>query len=239
MKKIITILLLLLSLNAYTQKVTPPDFDRIKTEIEKENSPYFYPTLLQKYYSAANDAMTDLEKHHLYFGFVFQSWYNPNYSSSNERELKTVLKRKHKTSQDYRDIVYWADIMIKENPFSTYALQWKTVALFKLGKSNTEEYDRTTAQYNIIMDAIIGSGSGKSENSPFFVITVEHEYELINYFDCKFVNEDEINNNGVILDRIFLAENLEKIESLYFNVTLVQKYLTEIDNAKKNKKHKK
>ena len=212
-----------------------PDYHAIKEHVSDENSPFFYPTLLQKYFSV-NNTLTLEEKRHLYYGFVFQSWYNPNETTIEEKEIKKVVKKNFITRIEYRDVLQLADIVLKKNPFNTVALQWKTVALFKLDQSNTVEYDQTTTQYNIVMDAILSSGDGRSIESAYRVIAIQHEYELLNYLDYKPTGQEEQQVGEQYYDSITLAENGDKMERFYFEITPAHQHLKAMLEQQKNKK---
>jgi len=195
--------------------------------------------LLQKYFSV-NNTMTLEEKRHLYYGFVFQSWYNPNEITLEEKEIKKVVKKKIITKIEYRDVVQLANVVLKNNPFNTYALQWKIVALFKLDQSNTVEYDQTITQYNIVMDAILSSGNGITKENAYWVIAVQHEYELLNYLDYKPVEQEEQSVGGQYYDYIMLAKNGDKITGFYFEITPAHQHLkTTIEQQRNKKKAKK
>ena len=238
MKKTLLFLILLSIAGLSAQTKISPDYDAIRKNIADENSPYFYSDLFQKYFSK-NNAMTLEEKRHLYYGFVFQSWYNPNQTTIEEKEIRNVMKKKMITKTEYRDIVQLADIVLKTNPFNTYALQWKIVALFKLGQSNSEEYDKTTSQYNVVMDAILSSGNGKSKESAYWVISVQHEYELLSYLDYKPSGQEEQQVGEQYYDYITLAENGDKIAGFYFEITPAHRHLKEMLEQQKNKKSSK
>lgn len=238
MKKILFFLTLLSIAELSAQSRVAPDYNVIKENISDENSPYFYPTLLQKYFSV-NNTFTLEEKLHLYYGFVFQSWYNPNETTIEEKEIRKVVKKKLISKTEYRDVVQLADMILKTNPFNTYALQWKTVALFKLDRSNSVEYDQTTTQYNIIMDAILSSGTGKSRENAYWVIAVQHEYELLNYLDYTPTEQEEVQTGEQYYDYITLAENGDKIAGFYFEITPAHQHLKNMLEQKNKKRNKK
>jgi len=235
MKKLLLLLTFLSVAGLSAQTKIAPDYNIIKENISDENSPYFYPTLLQKYFSV-NNTLTLEEKRHIYYGFVFQSWYNPNETTTEEREIKRVVKKKMITKTEYRDVVQLADIILKNNPFNTYALQWKTIALFKLDRSNSVEYDQTTAQYNIIMDAILSSGNGRSQESAYWVISVQHEYELLNYLDYKPSEQEEMQVGEQYYDYISLVENGDKIAGFHFEITPAHQHLKNMLEQKNKKR---
>ena len=237
MKKIVLFLTFLSIAGLSAQTQITPDYNAIKENVSNENSPYFYPTLLQKYFSV-NNTLTLEEKRNLYYGFVFQSWYNPNEIPLEEKEIKKVMKKKFITKTEYRDVVQLADRILKINPFNTVALQWKIVALFKLEQSNSVEYDQTTTQYNIVMDAILSSGNGETKESAYWVIAVQHEYELLSYLDYIPVKQEEQQEGTHYYDYITFvnAENGNKIAGRYFEITPAHQHLKAMLEQQKNKK---
>jgi len=237
MKKILLFLILLNITGLSAQNKIAPDYNAIKESISNENSPYFYSDLLQKYFSE-NNTLTLEEKRHLYYGFIFQSWYNPNKTTLEEKEIRKIVKKRFITKIEYRDIIQLANIVLKTNPFNTYALQWKTIALFKLDQSNSVEYDKTTTQYNIIMDAILSSGNGRTKESAYWVIAVQHEYELLSYLDYNPSGQEEMQVGEQYYDYITLAENGDNITGFYFEITPAHRHLKEMLEQQKKKKRR-
>jgi hypothetical protein len=240
MKKTLFFLTLLSIASLSAQTKIAPNYNAIKENVSNEKSSYFYPVLLQKYFSM-NNTLTLEEKRHLYYGFVFQSWSHPNTTTHEEKEIKKVVMKKFITKTEYRDVVQLANIVLKTNPFNTYALQWKIIALFKLDQSNSVEYDQTTTQYSIVMDAIMSSGNGRSKESAYWVISVQHEYELLNYLDYKPSGQEEKTVGEQYYDYITLTENGDKIAGFYFEITpahLHLKAMLEQQKSKKNSKNK-
>lgn len=218
MKNLLLTVFLFTLLTASAQEKTPPDYENIKITISDSSSSYYYPLLLEKYKNSPKQ-MTLEEKRHLYYGFIYQEGYTPYESSSHEKKIQEILKQSEITEDDYRAMVHWADLILEKNPFDTYALQWKTVALFKLGQSDDIQYDVIIAQFNIIMDAIVSSGNGKELKTAYYVTDIQHEYALLGYFDYKPAGQWAKEFDTRFFDYIVLGENSDDVEGIYFDIT--------------------
>lgn len=218
MKKLSLTLLMFVFVAAFAQEKTSPNYQMIREAISNESSVYYYPKLIEKYRDGKTD-MTLEEKRHLYYGFVYHKSYIPSATSKYDALIIGLLNKKSVTNDMYQKIVYYANLSLAENPFNTDALQWKTYALFKLGASDSKEYNKVLTQAGIIRDAILSSGSGKSPEEAYSVILVQHEYDLIGYFDMKASGQELQMLNDKVYDYVLLEENHDKITELYFDIT--------------------
>lgn len=188
-----------------------PDFKEIEKKIKDKDSPFFYTTLMKRY--TDNDtSLTTQEYRYLYYGYTFQKSYSPYGKSSYSDALKKSL-----TDNDTEKIIELEKKVLAEYPFNLRNLNMLTNVLDKKGD---------TAQATIfyrkllgIAKAIMSTGDGASDSTAMFVISVEHEYDMIGLLGFKMGGGQAlINSHGETMDKMTLAKNEEDLEYLYFNV---------------------
>lgn len=192
-----------------------PDYKQIEREVSNSSSPYYYGTLIDKYLKG-DSTLTELECRHLYYGYVFQNTYNPTDDSEHNQALATVLSKASLIKEDYNTILTHADALLMEDPFNVRAINAKMLVYAQL--NNVEGYKKLSNQRRAIMNAILSSGDGISEKTPFHVIKVAHEYDLLPLFGYKFGGEDKI-LRGKNVNYITLEQNRFGIDKLYFDIT--------------------
>lgn len=208
---------IIFSAHAQEEFFKAPDFAQIRRDVTSSSSSYYYPTLLEKYL-ISNATMTPQEGRHLYFGYVYQPGYVPTDTSSYNTKLAEALSRKSFTPKDYTDILQNADALLLEDPFNLRALNAKLLVYAQ--QNNTEAYKKVARQRRIVQDAIVGTGDGMSEKTPFYVIKVAHEYDILPFLGYTFGGEDKI-LKGNKVNYLSLGENRFGVEKVYFNISPV------------------
>jgi len=219
--KLIILLLLAgtVTLGATAQKkVTVPDFKLIEKNINDKNSPFYYKTLLDRYQS--NDTLLNEEEYrHLYYGFTFQPSYSPYGTSELVKKLKPLLEKENMSREDVRAAIDLEKGILKEYPFNLRNIQ----TLYRLyGKVQ----DSLNARLNFrklidLAQALLSSGTGLSDTSPVYVISVSHEYDLLSMMGYASAGQAVVKKNGATLDKLTLEKNDDAVEAMYFNVDLL------------------
>ncbi|WP_452220862.1 DUF4919 domain-containing protein [Lacinutrix salivirga] len=224
MKKIILITFILIGHLSYSQDwdFEKPNYKKIEKNIKKKKSNLFYKTLMSRF-QKADSTMTLDEKRHLYYGYIFDKNYSP-YSRSDYRDsLRVVLRKEKMDSLDLNRIVEFTNKMLFENPFNLNAINYQLYSLEKLG--NKESFDKRVNQLRIIVDALMSSGNGKSKKEAFYVIYTSHEYDLLNFLGLQFGGSQSLIEH---YDYLTIAENEDKLEGLYFDVSPCLKSLSKM-----------
>lgn len=222
MKKSTIVLMLFtsLSLSAFSQEdvfFKAPDYTQIKRDVKEPSSSYYYPNLMEKYLTSEAN-MTPEEGRHLYFGFVYQPEYVATDTSSFNNLLAKVLTKKTFTEKDYENILKYSDALLQEDPFNLRALNAKLLVFAQ--QNNTVEYKMAARKRRIVQDAIIGTGDGMSEKTPYYVIKVAHEYDILPFMGFTFGGEDKILRNQKV-NYLTLGNNRFGVEKVYFNISPV------------------
>lgn len=221
MQKLLFILTLIasvvISAHAQDEFFSAPDYAQIERNVKEPTSSYYYPKLMEKY-MAGDEKMTLEEGRHLYFGFIYQPQYMPIDTSSYNNKLAQVLSKKSFTPNDYNDILEYSNALLLEDPFNLRALNAKLLVYAQ--QNNTEEYKKVAQQRRIVQNAIAGTGDGMSDKTPFYVIKVAHEYDILPFFGYNFGGGDKILANKKV-NYLTLGNNRFGVERVYFNIAPV------------------
>lgn len=221
MQKILFIFTLIttitLSVKAQDEFFSAPNYEQIERNIKEPSSSYHYPKLMEKY-MAGDENMTLEEGRHLYFGFVYQSQYMPVDTSSFNNKLAAIISKKSFSPTDFDNILEYSNALLLEDPFNLRALNAKLLVLAQ--HNNTEMYKIVAQQRRVVQNAIAGTGDGMSEKTPFYVIRVAHEYDILPFFGYNYGGEDKILSSKKI-NYLTLGENRFGVERVYFNIAPV------------------
>jgi hypothetical protein len=220
MQKLLPLFILIATttLTAHAQEeFSAPDYEQIERNVKEPASSYFYPDLMKKY-MAGDEQMTLEEGRYLYFGFIFQPQYTHEDSSPYNQKLADVLSKKPLTPKDYTGILEYSDSLLLKDPFNLRALNAKLLVFAR--QDNAAAYKKTAQQRRVVQNAIVGSGDGISEETPFYVINVAHEYDILPFLGYNFGGEDTI-VSGKKVNCLSLTENWFGIDKVYFDITPV------------------
>ena len=211
-----------LNINAQDEFFNAPNYSQIEANIKEQSSSYYYPNLLKKYFDA-NSEMTLEEARHLYYGYVFQTNYVPSDTSSYNNKLSIILSRGSFTPSDYAEILEYSNALLLQDPFNLRALNAKLLVLAQ--QNDTEEYKKVAQQRKIVQDAIVSTGDGMSDDTPFYVIKVAHEYDILPFLGYTYGGEDKI-IRGKKVNYLTLGQNRFGVDRVYFNISPVIDYIS-------------
>lgn len=189
-------------------KVEAPDLEKIREATLDPYSEFYYPKL-QKAYDANDTIMTPEQFRYFYFGSMYQEDYNPyrksDYTDYTDSLLnlnrKAVMERdstmkahqqrkvgtwelnrmykeaKVRTIREQNEIVHNAELALKDNPFDIQSMYMLSRLLQDMGKKMSARI--WDYRLENLLGAIISSGSGKSQEDPFVVVSPDHEYFLL------------------------------------------------------------
>ena len=189
-------------------KVEKPDLEQIKRATQNPASSFYYPKL-KALYEANDTVMTPEQFRYYYFGSMFQEDYNPyrksdytdrtdsllnlNRAAMQRRdstfkahqgknlgvyELNRLYKEAERRSlREQQEIVNNAKLALDDNPFDIQSMYMLSRLLQDMGKKmSARVWDYRLEN---LLGAIISSGTGKSVEDPFVVISPDHEYFLL------------------------------------------------------------
>lgn len=199
--------------NAQQEIIGKPNYKKIKKNIEKKKSNFYYPKLMERF-TAADTTMTIEEKRHLYYGYINEDNYSPYGRSSYGDSLRAVLKKPNHSEEDISKVKEFSESLLIEKPFDFNAMNYLLYA-FETQK-DTINFNKTIDKVNILLDALFSSGDGKEKETAFYVIETSHEYFLLNVLGYEFGGMQSLIKH---YDYLEVTENESGIEGLYFDVS--------------------
>ena len=181
MKQFIVALLLFLPLGVSAQV---PDNDTIEVEISNYSSGYYYPNLMGRY-RQGDGTLTPEEYRHLYYGYMFQPEYNP-YASLPEMDsvVMIVLREPGLELEDYRKMIAYGNKVLETDPFNPRLLNLLTYAYGTIGDTDNEL--RASARFEGVITAILSSGEGNKEASPWHILYFSHAEDVMDYLKQQY-----------------------------------------------------
>lgn len=216
MKPLFSFFFLLFTAGAFcqTEEFSKPDFKLIEKNVSDKKSPLYYNTLFERY-KKADSTMTIEEKRHLYYGYSFQKDYSPYSISDSQEDLNRVLQKQEADKKTFEKLIKVSDKVLKDFPFSIRIKEYRIYAFKQLGKYKEARAEETQA--SIIIDAILSTGDGITQENSFYVINTTNEYEILDILGFRFGGEQQLIEHKY--DYLTLAENSYQYKGFYFDVT--------------------
>lgn len=214
MKQIVIILFLAIALNdVYSQELPfkAPDYDLINKEIQDSAKNFYYPRLLSRL-KAFDTTLTNDDYSHLYYGYIFQNNYQPYWNSPDEDKLLVYYRSKKVKEKEYDKIISLATHSINEFPFDLRQLNYLTYIYHLKGDEATAR--KLAHRFQGTIEAIMSSGDGKTCETGFHVISVHHEYVILNLFAFNMKSQALTGD----CDYLSLEKDDRNIEGIYFNI---------------------
>lgn len=197
---------------ALAQEVDAPNYNEIRKGMNNANSDTYYPRLMDRYLK--QDTTLSLQQYRtLYYGFTLQDDFVPYQAERDE-----LLNLRSQITQNPKDKVLVSRALnvalnsFKDNPFSLLAIQ--TIAFCYSSLEDHTNYEIWNVQKNGILDAIVSSGDGETEESAIHVISVEHEYEVLYRMGLEVLSDSLCSDQVEFLS---VADNAQDIPGLFFN----------------------
>lgn len=216
MKPLFSLLLLLFWAGAFcqTEEFIKPDYKQIEKNVGDKKSPLYFSSLYERY-KKADSTMTIEEKRHLYYGHSFQKNYSPYSISDSQEELNEILRSQKTDKKTLEKLIKISNKVLEDFPFSIRIKEYRIYAFKELGKYKESRAEEIQA--SIIIDAILSTGDGETQEKSFFVIHTTNEYEILDILGFRFGGEQKLIEHQY--DYLTLAENSYNLKGFYFDVT--------------------
>lgn len=199
-----------------------PNYDSLRIWTADPQSPYYYPVLVERFLAA--DTTLSLEQvHAFYYGHVVQPDFSPYKHFDELEEADKLLHGKKKPSKkNILKAIALCDKVIARKPTELPAYMKRFYA-FYLMRQHYGISDRRMAecstQLNMLLDAIIASGSGQDFESAMHVNTVAHAYLVMSMIGVRPQGQSLQFDHGQAFDVYTLMENKHGLNEFYVNVT--------------------
>ena len=190
---------------------TKPDYELIKKNIVDKSSNFYYPKL-QKRLVEMDTLLTKEEFRHLYFGYVFQKKYNSSWQSPVQKELEFFYKLPKIEAKDHEKIIKLLDKSILDFPFDLQSYNFLYFIVAQTG--DNDQAMKISKITQGLFGAILSSGDGRTCETGFHVLTVAHEYALLNLFELRSMAQSLVGN----CDYLSFEKGKYKIEGLFFDI---------------------
>ncbi len=208
------------SVLVFSQKsnIEKPNYKKIKKLTFKKKSDFYYLKLAKKFTTGVD--MTLEEKRTFYYGFAFRYSYEPYKISKDRREINTILYNRifNKKILNKLDVLLRNELV--NNPFDLELHNLHIFVYKKLRKK--DKVAIKLKQIQVIKDAILSSGDGKSKKTAYHVIFVKNEYDILKLLKLKEIKYQFVDKN---FECIFVQPNSQNIEKVYFNITMCARKL--------------
>jgi len=213
--------MLLVSTVALCQ-VQPPNYEGIKKIITVKESPFYYPSLFERYRN--NDTTLTVQEYRiLYYGYIYQPKYDPYGLPTYFDSLKNLLSKKTLTTNDYHTIIDYETKVLNEFPFDL-----REISMLAHAYDQTNQADMGSAIHNKfekLTQAILSTGNGLSKETAMHVIANSHEYDILNFLGLTYAGEQSQGEDT--WEYLKVKPNKFKVEGIYFNIKEMFKHEVE------------
>lgn len=172
------ILIILSTLFAVVASAKIPNNDNIFANITNVDSPLYYPNLMLRY--KEGKPLSDIEYHHLYYGYAFQPSYKPleiNKPLARVQEIMSRISIDKPSVHDIDELIAAGIAAMELDPFSPTLLN---ILVYAYGASGDRVRELAYSDHlQGILRCIEQSGDGLKEKSPMHIIMFSHGLDYI------------------------------------------------------------
>lgn len=219
---LITLLLVCENLISQDIRFQKPNYQGIEKVVKDDTSKYYYSKLYDRYIN--NDTSLNLQDYRLlYYGYLFNENYSPYGVSVFTDSLTIFFQKDSLAPDDFMKIASYEREILKINPFNIRDLNALAFSCFNMGEIDLANLIRL--KIHMIVETILSTGDGRTNETAWHVILVGHEYDLLNVLGFSFGGTQVLTSEGC--DKLSVEKNDYDIEEFYFDVNMIL-------NAEKN-----
>lgn len=215
MKKIFVLITAILFCNVLSAQKTSyntPDLKKIEKSLSGKNAAMYgrFMDRLKK-----NDTTLTLEDYHLlYYGTSLQAGYDPQKESPLRDTLYISFSQSQSGRTDFKAVMILANQILEQLPFDIRTLDPAIHASRMLNDNATAE--KLEIRMGRILETIFNSGDGRSETTPFHVISVANEVDMLRALGFSPAVNAPMQSGNLHFWRV--KENEFGIEGFFFRV---------------------
>lgn len=184
-KRAIGMILAVFPLLAQAQvQIQAPDNDAIEIAVRDAGSIRYYPALMERY--QRGDSLLGREEYrHLYYGYMFAPGYDP-YTTPPEADsmMMVILHEPGLSRDDYQRLIRYGNKVMETDPFNPRVLNLMTYAYGKTGDAENER--RSARRFDGVVSAILSSGEGHLEESPWHILYFSHAEDVLDFLGAEY-----------------------------------------------------
>lgn len=223
MKKLFAIVAAMLfgfSLFAQQEFITP-DYDQIKKATQDKNNGRYYAKLAERFAKA--DTTLEIEDLQVfYYGNIYQDNYDPFGNDAALAVIRSIMNGEEPIPQSQLEkVVAIADKAIETTPAEPMLYFYKFGALATLTEQyggDTVEMAKARMQFQMLFFTIASTGNGLSPEAAMHVLTVSHEYMMMNLYGFQPLGQALDFIDGHSYDVFTIDSNQYDVDALYFNI---------------------
>ncbi len=160
-----------------------PNLGAIRDSIYNTSSRFYYPDLMARY-QMMDSTLTLTDYHYLYYGYPEQDTYMPLLDNSAKAELENIMgKRTTPTIKDYERAIVLAQTILKAEPFNLRDIN--ALAYLYAQTGNDKNAEILMQRVSMICETIMSSGTGLTEDSPWWITYFNHALDLLAILNYK------------------------------------------------------
>ena len=217
-KNLLLIIFSCLSTYAFAQKTTlgKPDYKKIQLTVSDKNSKSYYPVLMSRY-TLSDTTLTKEDFRLLYYGYLFQNTYAPYGFSNYNDSIRPLLAKESLSASDYISLIKFEKLVLEKYPFNMSDLNILAFAYEHTGKKVLAK--QIDFKLDNVIETILLTGDGRTEETAWHVISVNHEYDILKMLGLRFGGEQSLTNKGC--DYLKVKENKQDVKGFYFDVNKI------------------
>ncbi|HYC87232.1 MAG TPA: DUF4919 domain-containing protein [Chryseosolibacter sp.] len=144
-----------------------------------------------------------------YYGSSSEKTFSPYSTQAND--LRRLFEE-----DNYEGVITECNRILEKDPFNLRVLE--SLALGQYSLKDFVSFQATLKRYVGIVEGILATGTGESEDSAYIVISPVHEYDVLAYVGGESVSQALANNNGHAYDILSIKTETGEEDKLYFNI---------------------
>lgn len=215
LKRVFFVLFLGFQLVLFSQNAMyKPQFKKIKKQIKKKKSKFYYPNLVKKY--SRGLPMSLAEKQYFYYGYAFLKSYTPYQLYKYNQKINGIIMSKDYSQNNLQKLLNYINLELAIHPFDIRLLKIKKFVYKRL--HDLQNLKIVQQQIEVIKDAILNSGNGLTAPTAYVVVFENNQYDVLEFLGLKKKEKKYLNKNTEVIE---VNENSKKIKKIYFNVGLL------------------
>lgn len=195
-------------------KTLIPDYQEIEKLTKDKGSAFYYDRLYSRY--VGDDTTLTLRDYRmLYYGYFFQPGYAPFYHTAASDSIKLILGAQNEPgAMQWKEVLRLGQENLSQNPFDLKGLNIVWIAYKRTGDSLMARvyFDKLRK----LVQTILATGDGLSEETAFHVVNVSHEYDILSILGYEFGGNQQLTDSKC--DYLSLKTNSDNLSGLYFDV---------------------
>jgi hypothetical protein len=188
------------------------NYESFESEISNKNSKFYYPDLMKRLKNY-DTTLTKDDYFYLYYGYSCQPEYHPYGIPKYIDEYMKFAKAKDEPGVN-DSIIKYSQLVLDEYPF--LLKYYSMIAYMNHLKGNDNTTHKVAAIQDGLINAMMSTGDGLTEETAIHVLYTTNEYELIKVFGFDFKSQALLPK---MIDVMTLEKNEAKVDVLYFDVS--------------------